>query len=117
MTDSQAMGWFVRQIDRLQAERRVLDEKIAALSLAYETVEGQQPATRRRAVTSKRRRDYDGVSKVLAFLREHKQAASVTMVRRETKCSGPAALARLRALIKAGQAERVGRGMYRAVKS
>src|SRR5678816_3310783 len=104
---------IVAQIDRLQTERRAIDDKIAALELAYETlVPGGANGTNGHAKPSRKRparrtRDVDGVDKTLAFLRERTSATSIAQVARHFRCTRPAAMQRLVELLRRGVVERV----------
>lgn len=116
MSETQLLAYFIAQIEKLQNDRKIIDDKIAALNLAYETMSGGQPVRTKRAVANKTvrrlRRDTDGSAKVLSFLRDRRQPAGIPQITRELRCSAAAASARLRALMAAGNVKRIGRGLY-----
>lgn len=114
----------IEAIDNLQAERKAIDDKIAALELAYETISGGKPTTSAVKVKAKRKmakkeitRDMKALDKTLAFVAERKRPTTVDAVANKFGIDQGAANQRLLALGRLHKVERVARGKYVAKKT
>jgi hypothetical protein len=108
---------IIKAIASLKSERKDLDDKIAALELAHETLGGgDMPAEMPKAKPSKRRRrDVDGLSKTLSLVNELGKPLTANRVARELRCTPVAARVRLLRLVDSKQVQRVSRGLYASV--
>lgn len=97
-------------LHQLREERKTIDDRIAALELAHETLGGKVATPKARA----RGRDAGGADKVRAFLVERDKPTTTAQVSRAMRCSRLAAAGRLLKLVKLGQAVRLSRGVYAA---
>jgi len=129
----ETMATFLAKIDELTRERRAIDDKLAALDLAYEALYGTAPPRElaagivgevavkprrkreRKTVaryTAERTNDRRWRSKTLAELAGRKRAADIATLAKATGCTPKAMQVRLSRLAKDGVVERVERGRY-----
>lgn len=120
--NDQFLKMIIDAMDKLQAEKKVIDNKIASLELTYETLVGHKPdpkavARKPRAARvrgsrpgrkSDRRLDPKAIARTLAFLQERKRAVTIDVVAGKFGITREAALQRLIKLVKLGNVERVG---------
>jgi hypothetical protein len=95
----------------LKADRATIDDRIAALELAIETLGGAtvQPRKVRR---TRKRRDASASVSTGAWLSGRGKPASISQVARALGCSNTAAGIRLMRLVESGKARRIARGLY-----
>ena len=138
MSEDKLLEQFISRIYLLQRERKEIDEKIAALELAYETLTGHSPpkhatskvtAVRAPAVApvikkttavskpkpKKYALDKNARGKMLMFLQERKRPVTVDAVMSRFNIKRSAANQRLIALLREGKVERVTLGQYRLI--
>lgn len=118
------LALVVTKMDELQAERAKIDEQLASLSLAYETIAGEAlvreiEPTPREARRTKRKLDPDAIAKTRAYVQAppHKGHITPSRAARAMKCSEGAAYTRLAALVKSGELRRISRGVYARAES
>jgi hypothetical protein len=120
--DDRLLAMFVRALDKLQRERDRIDERLGAMSTAYEALAGDAPnghrvnggRVRRKLQKNGKRLDPNWHDNTYALLKPAGEV-SVRAVARMVGITMAGAGTRLGRMVKLGTVERVGRGRYRAV--
>lgn len=116
--DDRVLRIFVKKIDELTSQRKKLDDQIAAMALAYESIAGSplesfedRPVERKNGKA--RTLDKASREKTLAFLRERIGKPTTTnTIARQFKITKEAASQRCGVLVKSGLVRRISRGVF-----